>query len=422
MAISPISEFLRNIRRAALRRDEAGLTDGQLLDVYVRSHEEAAFAARAMAMKRKAREKQVKDMPEPALAEQNRSDDLLPLLDQELGRLPDTYRTAIVLCDLQGRSYKEAARQLGCPEGTLAARLTRGRAMLAKRLARPGLAVAGEALAMVLSQGASAGVPASVLSSTIKVANLFAAGQAAATGAVSVKVAALTEGVLRTMLLSKLKIATTVLLTAAALSGTAGLVYQTQAREKISKAEATVAERADPGAEVTEKDKAVIEPDRKVITTAGVHELCDGKWRVEALQVEGGGDVEKDKNRKGFLRMTITNVPNHKLITFNRPFYEKWPWFVFAPSSDTVLYYDGDKEMNLVTLSRQGTIESETTLLPKEWVALLDKQRPRPPVPVQMIQERGADGKVRLRPAKPTDALKPYPGAKDGKVIPPPNR
>jgi uncharacterized protein (TIGR03067 family) len=77
--------------------------------------------------------------------------------------------------------------------------------MLAKRLARQGLGVSGSAVAAVLSQHvAAAGVPTSVVSSTIKAASLFAAGEAAATGAISVKVAALTEGVLKTMLLTKL--------------------------------------------------------------------------------------------------------------------------------------------------------------------------------------------------------------------------
>jgi uncharacterized protein (TIGR03067 family) len=76
--------------------------------------------------------------------------------------------------------------------------------MLAKRLARHGLAVSGGALAVVLPKNvASAGVPASVVSATIKAASLFAAGKAA-TGAISVKVSALTEGVLKTMLLHKL--------------------------------------------------------------------------------------------------------------------------------------------------------------------------------------------------------------------------
>ncbi len=305
MAINSISEFLQNLRRTSLRRDEAKWTDGQLLDAYVRSREEAAFAAllrrhgpmvwgvccrtlgntgdaedafqatflvlvrkaasivpreqianwlygvarqtavkaRAMAVKRKTREKQVKDMPEPAV-EQNGTDDLLPLLDQELGRLPDKYRMAIVLCDLEGKSYKDASRQLDCPEGTLAARLARGRAMLAKRLARCGVAMTSGTLSMVFSQSASANVPSSVVSSTIKAASLFAAGQAAASGVISAKVAGLTEGVLKTMLLSKLKITTAVMATVTVLCGAAGVLYQAQAGEKAAQAETLVAEQA----------------------------------------------------------------------------------------------------------------------------------------------------------------------------------
>jgi RNA polymerase sigma factor (sigma-70 family) len=310
MANSPMSSFLQNLRRAALRRDEAGWTDGQLLETYIQSREEAAFAAlvhrhgpmvwgvcrrvlgndadaedafqaaflvlvrkaacvvprekianwlygvarqtamkaRAMAVKRKSREKQVTDMPELAVFEPNGSEDLLPLLDRELSRLPDKYRTAIVLCDLEGKSYKEVSQQLGCPEGTLAARLARGRAMLAKRLARQRLGVTSGALAAILSKSASACVPLPVRSATIEAAGSFAAGQAAAAGAISVQVVALTEGVLKAMLLSKLKIATALLLTAAVLSGAAGLAYQTQAGAKAPEAESLAAALAKPDA------------------------------------------------------------------------------------------------------------------------------------------------------------------------------
>src|SRR5262249_11776236 len=148
-------------------------------------------------------------MPEPAVAEQDPWHDLQPLLDQELTRLPDKYRAAIVLCDLEGKTRKEAAQQLECPEGTIAARLARARAMLAKRLARNGLTVPGGVLAAVLPQKASACVPPSVVSSTIKAATV---GQAAVTGVISVKVAALTEGVMKTMLMSKLKAVMSVVL------------------------------------------------------------------------------------------------------------------------------------------------------------------------------------------------------------------
>ena len=58
---------------------------------------------------------------------------------RELSKLPDIYRIAIILCDLEGCTRKEAARRLKIPEGTVAGRLTRGRALLADRLTRRGL-------------------------------------------------------------------------------------------------------------------------------------------------------------------------------------------------------------------------------------------------------------------------------------------
>jgi hypothetical protein len=153
-------------------------------------------------------------MPEPAAVEQDLWRDLQPLLDRELSRLPDKYRAPIVLCDLEGKTRNAAARQLAVPAGPGAGRLARARALLAKRLARHGLPASGGSLAAVLSQNAaSAAVPTAVLASTIKAAGLWAAGPAAAAGLISAPVAALTEGVLKTMLLAKLKIPTAVLVT-----------------------------------------------------------------------------------------------------------------------------------------------------------------------------------------------------------------
>jgi RNA polymerase sigma factor (sigma-70 family) len=163
--------------------------------------------ARQTAAKRRAREKQVETMPEPLAAppDPDLGRDLRPLLDQELSRLPDRYRVALVLCDLEGKSRKEAARQLGLAEGTVASRLARARTMLARRLARHGLAVSGGTLAAGLSSNAApACVPALVMSSTIKVTSLLAAGEAVA-GSVSAEVAALAEGVMKAMFLAKLK-------------------------------------------------------------------------------------------------------------------------------------------------------------------------------------------------------------------------
>src|SRR5262249_55080585 len=84
---------------------------------------QTALNSRTTATRRKERERQVMDMPEPAAVEPGFGRDLQALLDKELSRLPDKYRTVIVLCDLEEKPRKEVARQLGCPEGTVAGRL-----------------------------------------------------------------------------------------------------------------------------------------------------------------------------------------------------------------------------------------------------------------------------------------------------------
>jgi RNA polymerase sigma factor (sigma-70 family) len=280
-----INEVVEYLRSTTLRQQEAGLTDGQLLARFIerrdgdavaalvrrhgamvwgvcrrilQNHHDAedafqatfivlvrkagsvrhremvgnwlygvahqtAMKAKATAAKRRTRERQVTAMPDAQAPEQDAWRDLQPVLDQELSRLPDKYRVAIVWCDLEGKTRKQAARQLGLPEGTLAGRLTRGRAMLARRLARHGLAVPGAALIGVLSGQAAAHVPSSVALSTITTVTRVAAAQGATSAVISANVAALSEGVLQSMLLNKLKSGLAVLAVIAFIAALAGL-------------------------------------------------------------------------------------------------------------------------------------------------------------------------------------------------------
>jgi RNA polymerase sigma-70 factor (ECF subfamily) len=188
---------------------------------------QTACKARAQAAQRRARERQVTVMPEPAAGSEPDSRHWQPWLDEALNCLPRKYQAPIVLCDLEGRSYKEAAGQLGWPEGTLSVRLMRARAMLARLLTKKGGAplASGTVPGVLAEASAAARLPATLLSATTQAAGLFAAGQAAAAGALSARVAALTDAVLKALFWAKLKAAALVVLLALLGAGVAVWVY-----------------------------------------------------------------------------------------------------------------------------------------------------------------------------------------------------
>ncbi len=261
MAAGPVNRVVHDIRRAALRA-AGGPTDAELVEAIVRRRDEGAFEAivrrhgamvlgvcrrvlgndadaedafqatflvlfkrapsirkpsaasnwlygvahttalkaRAMNRKRRTRELEAGARPRHEACEEVWRA-VQALLDAELAALPEKYRVPIVLCDLDGKTIREAVRQLGWPQGTVATRLSRGRALLARRLARHGLAVSAGTLVAALAYGsATAGVPSPLISATMQ-----AAGLSAAAGAASAQVAALSQGVIRAMFLSKLK-------------------------------------------------------------------------------------------------------------------------------------------------------------------------------------------------------------------------
>jgi RNA polymerase sigma factor (sigma-70 family) len=179
-----------------------------------------ALEARGVCARHRAREQTMANPPElPGTTPEDNSD-LCRLLDRELNALPDHYRVLIVLCELEGKSRKEAARLLGLPEGTLSSRLARGKQLLARRLRRTGLALGGGLTATLLCHtGALAQVPGPLVVSTAKAATLVAAGQAVTPRLVSIQVAALMEGVLKTMLLHKLTKTSALILIAVLVAG-----------------------------------------------------------------------------------------------------------------------------------------------------------------------------------------------------------
>jgi RNA polymerase sigma factor (sigma-70 family) len=288
VTISRRSEFAPLLQAVGARVD--GRTDGQLLEQFLARHDEAAFAAlvrrhgpmvlgvcrrvlgnaadaddafqatflvllrrasslvgravvgawlhgvarrtalkaRVGCVRRRAKE-QAGARPEAAgTAVRN---DWLPLLDEELARLPEKYRLPIVLCDLEGRTRQEAAEALAWPEGTVAGRLARGRALLAKRLLRRAGTLAALLPAVLAAGMARAVLPPRLITATVQAAVFVSAGPITAQGAASVPALVLARGVTHAMLWNKVKIGILILVLAAGTAGAGGLAFRVLAAD-----------------------------------------------------------------------------------------------------------------------------------------------------------------------------------------------
>jgi RNA polymerase sigma factor (sigma-70 family) len=380
-----MNDVIKHLRKAALLQEARRLTDGQLLEGFIARRDEAAFAAlvrrhgpmvlgvcrrvlghhhhdaedalqatflvlarkaaslnsrelvgpwlygvayrtalraRDMNARRRAKEERARDAARRQVPADDGWQELLPLLDRELNGLPEYYRVAVVLCDLEGVPHREAARRLNLPEGTLSGRLTRARRLLAKRLSRYGLAVSGGALAGGLSEkAASACVTAALAVSTAKAAVVVATGQGLTAGAVPARVVTLAEGVVKTMLLTKLRAFVAVAVVAFVGAGVVGLAYRTTAAEPSKAA-------AQPAADDLEALRLEVEALRKGLqaTRERVKTLED---RVQALQGQGGGSPRPEGASAGSLEVKPKGAPYSEaqpVIKYVTTTYENVPW------------------------------------------------------------------------------------------------
>jgi RNA polymerase sigma factor (sigma-70 family) len=289
MSKGPLSGLLRHIRRIAFAAEAADLDDARLLELFIAHRDEAAFEAllrrhgpmvlgvcrrllrdphdsedafqatflvllqkasslrkreqvapwlygvayrtalkaRAQRARRNVRAKPLVDLPAPESAHKVEGDDLRAVIDEEVQRLPAKYRAPVVLCYLEGKTFEEAARQLGWPAGTVSGRLARARQLLRTRLTRRGLGLSVGLLDTAFSHTASRSMPCQLISAMVRAALALTTSQAAVELVIPTSVVTLMEGVLHAMFLSKLKLAATFLLLVAVVGGGAGVMtYQ----------------------------------------------------------------------------------------------------------------------------------------------------------------------------------------------------
>ncbi len=208
------------------------------------AHREA-LDAKAQTARRRRHEARPAANSHPGPPEEITWRELRTVLDAELGRLAEKWRLPLILCYLEGRSQEEAARQLGWSKSTLLRRLEEARAALGRRLTRRGVVWPAALSAVLLSDCvAPAALAPRLVGSTVEAAACLSTGKAALTAVVSAKVAELTEGVMKTMFLTKLKIASALLVLAVAVGG--GVTSLTAPTALLAHAAPVPMEKPDP--------------------------------------------------------------------------------------------------------------------------------------------------------------------------------
>jgi polysaccharide biosynthesis/export protein len=163
-------------------------------------------AARRRVAERRGGELRIVQAVDPAESNEPDHAEFGPIIQEEVRRLPEKYRAVVALCYWEGLTQEQAATQLGCPLGTVRSRLARARSRLHTRLTRRGLAPLATVVAAAFECQSSraALVPSDLAFSTIKAATEVVTGLAMS-DVVPTSVAVLTQSVLRSMFMVKLK-------------------------------------------------------------------------------------------------------------------------------------------------------------------------------------------------------------------------
>jgi RNA polymerase sigma factor (sigma-70 family) len=241
-----------------------------------------ALKARCRGLRRRGREEPLADAPAPPAADDLAWRDLRPVLDDAVRSLPAKYRTPFILCYLQGMTHAEAARQLDCPPGTVATRLSRARQQLRARLVRRGITLSAGALAAALAGGAEAAVTPSLLGSAVRAV--------APSATIPAHVTALTEGVCQAMLMEKLRFVGMAVVAAAAV-GAVVMGYRSGAAEPTGATPATAPPAAAAPAARADKEGAPV----KVTVYSKNFEVTAPSRRVAVLCAEAAERHRKEK-------------------------------------------------------------------------------------------------------------------------------